>query len=185
MWALEEYGFEYEMVRIDPTRGENRTESFLRMNPGGKIPVLLHEGRAYTESVAIMEYPDSVSDHLKLIPTESRAYYQYRRVMHFGATELEAYLWLSDQSGRLNSIYHWQDGVGENAMQLVKNNLELVYDWLESSSLVCGADFTLADIYYFHLMIWSKANGVTLASSANNYLERLQDRAAIPEAFKT
>ena len=40
--VLEEKGLPFERVNIDVTKGENRTPEFLKLNPRGKVPVLIH-----------------------------------------------------------------------------------------------------------------------------------------------
>ena len=40
VWMLEELGVEYERDMVDHTKGEAKTESFLAINPGGKVPAL-------------------------------------------------------------------------------------------------------------------------------------------------
>lgn len=42
--ALEEKGIEYEIVPVDLSKGEHKTESYLEKQPFGKIPVLEDDG---------------------------------------------------------------------------------------------------------------------------------------------
>src|SRR6266513_5794972 len=53
LWALEEVGANYEYVEVDVMQGEGRKPSFLKINPGGKVPVLEDGGTIVTESAAI------------------------------------------------------------------------------------------------------------------------------------
>lgn len=47
----------YEWQNIDTKKGETRTDSFLQMNPNGKIPILiLDDGRILSESNAILNF---------------------------------------------------------------------------------------------------------------------------------
>ena len=48
-----------------------------------------------------MEYLNHCSTELKLVPTDRDGHYRYSRALQFGATELESYLWIADQSTRL------------------------------------------------------------------------------------
>jgi len=61
LWALREFGFPYELVRLDPFKGETRTEEFLKLNPASKVPVLVMGDKVLTESIAIMEYLNDIS----------------------------------------------------------------------------------------------------------------------------
>jgi len=58
--ALEELGIDYELQPVDLAAGEQRQESFLRLNPNGRIPVIVDRGGAVTrvvfESGAILMY---------------------------------------------------------------------------------------------------------------------------------
>ncbi len=54
--VLEELAVPCERVRIDLKKGETRTQEFLRLNPNGKVPVLVHDGVAIWESAAITLY---------------------------------------------------------------------------------------------------------------------------------
>ncbi len=40
--VLEEKRLAFERINIDVTKGENRTPEFLKLNPRGKVPVLVH-----------------------------------------------------------------------------------------------------------------------------------------------
>jgi glutathione S-transferase len=54
---LAEKGIELEQVEVDLLAGENKSDTFLRKNPAGKVPVLeLDDGSFLPESGAIIEY---------------------------------------------------------------------------------------------------------------------------------
>lgn len=55
--AASQVGFEYAWQEVDILAGETRSETFLAMNPNGKVPVLrLGDGRCLPESNAILCY---------------------------------------------------------------------------------------------------------------------------------
>lgn len=65
--AMSQLGIPYNRVTIDITKGESRTEAFLKINPNGRIPVLqLPEGDYIPESNAALWYLASGSP---LLPT--------------------------------------------------------------------------------------------------------------------
>lgn len=56
-WLASELKVDYEWREVDILAGETRTDTFLAMNPNGKIPLLaLDDGRYLAESNAIMSY---------------------------------------------------------------------------------------------------------------------------------
>jgi glutathione S-transferase len=54
--VLEELGVAVEKVRVDIRKGESHTPEFLRLNPNGKVPLVVHDGTPIWESVAITTY---------------------------------------------------------------------------------------------------------------------------------
>ena len=55
--VLEESGEKYQPQKVDLANGEQRTESYLKINPQGRVPVLrLDEGEALAENTAILPY---------------------------------------------------------------------------------------------------------------------------------
>ena len=60
----------YEPIFIKGGRNspELRSEEFRRLNPQGALPALIHNGRAYTQSAAIIEYLDEVYPETSLLP---------------------------------------------------------------------------------------------------------------------
>lgn len=55
--VLEESGETYETKRVDLANGEQRTEAYLKINPQGRVPVLiLDDGEPLTENSAILPY---------------------------------------------------------------------------------------------------------------------------------
>jgi glutathione S-transferase len=61
--CLEEKGLEYEGHHVDLEKMEHHSPEYLRINPLGVIPTLIHEGKPLHESGTICEYLDeSFSD---------------------------------------------------------------------------------------------------------------------------
>jgi glutathione S-transferase len=55
--VLEESGEKYETQRLDLSKGEQRTEAYLKIHPLGRVPALrLDSGEAITENTAILPY---------------------------------------------------------------------------------------------------------------------------------
>jgi len=97
LWALHEAGVEHEFVAIDFGSTEtNGTQSpeYLQINPQGKVPSLTHDNFNLTESAAIINYIDTLSEH-SFIPTEPQARARYDELAYFVLAELEQPLWNS------------------------------------------------------------------------------------------
>jgi maleylacetoacetate isomerase len=60
----------YELVSTQLSKGEQRSAAFLAANPQGLVPALEHEGRVLTQSLAIIEYLDSLATTPLLLPRD-------------------------------------------------------------------------------------------------------------------
>jgi glutathione S-transferase len=72
--VLSEKKLEYERVNIAIGKGENREPEFLRLNPRGKVPILVHDdGQRETvvyESTIINEYLEDAFPAIALMPKD-------------------------------------------------------------------------------------------------------------------
>lgn len=182
LWTLKEFDYSFDVVRLDPFKGETNTPEFIKLNPAKKIPVLVENESVFTESLAIMEYLNDISESTKLIPTEPVAAYDYRKKVHYGLTEIEPYLWIAEQSSsRLKGLYHWPDGTSESALSLLKSHLPVVYSWLKKDTYITAGEFTLADIYYYTLLTWAQQKNFDVPEYVNKYKKNLEQRSSFPK----
>jgi len=93
LWALRELDVACEIVTVNLLAGENRDADFLKLNPAGKLPVLVDGDLVLTESVAIVLYLAEKYPQKGLIPTDPVERAQVYRWLLFTATELEQPLW--------------------------------------------------------------------------------------------
>src|SRR6202167_3131461 len=68
---LNEVGASFEVRKINLRKGENMTPDYLAMNPLHKVPVLIVDGRALTENVAINTYIARTYPAAQLLPSNS------------------------------------------------------------------------------------------------------------------
>lgn len=71
--ALNLKGLDYDIepVHLVKEGGEQFLESFTRLNPSSRVPVLVHENKKLFQSVAIIEYLDETFTEKPLYPRES------------------------------------------------------------------------------------------------------------------
>jgi glutathione S-transferase len=55
-WTLQELGVPFESVTVNMMAGEHKSPAFLKINPAGKLPVLVDGDLTLTESIAISLY---------------------------------------------------------------------------------------------------------------------------------
>ena len=92
-WALQELGEEFEAVTVNLVAGDHRRPQFLKINPAGRVPVLVDGDLTITESVAIVLYLAERDSQRRFLPRDIALRSQVYRWLMFAATELEQPLW--------------------------------------------------------------------------------------------
>jgi len=68
-WLLQELKVPFEGIKLQLFKGEHKTPEFLKINPYGRVPVLVDDDLVLSESIAICLYlADKYADK-ELIPT--------------------------------------------------------------------------------------------------------------------
>ncbi len=171
-WALHEAGAEYEQHLLDYGTTMKAPE-YLAINPMGKVPAIVHNGKVVTECAAICAYLADAFPEAGLQPTPSECA-DYYRWMFFAAGPVE--------SAITNRHMKWEP-TEEQEMMAGYGNYEKAVATLEGAlsgkNYICGDRFTAADIYVGSQVDWGIQFG-TLPSNATfeAYAERLRQRDA-------
>ncbi len=83
MLALAEKGVPYESRYLDLLKFDQHQPEYLRVNPDGTIPAMVHGERVLTESTPMMEYIDEAFDGPPLRPSDPRERWRMRWWMRF------------------------------------------------------------------------------------------------------
>jgi GSH-dependent disulfide-bond oxidoreductase len=83
MLALAEKGVEYQSEYVDLLNFDQHKPEYLRLNPDGTIPVMVHDGKVLTESTPMMEYIDESFPGPALRPTDAKERWRMRWWMRF------------------------------------------------------------------------------------------------------
>ncbi|RME33501.1 MAG: glutathione S-transferase family protein [Gammaproteobacteria bacterium] len=183
-WMLEELGLDYRFVRVDLSSGQHRSEAFLRLNPGGKVPVLEEDGFLLTESVAICTWLGDSHPESGLVPrcgTHERALYDSWTC--FILSELEQPLWnMAKHRFALPEEYRLE-GMKRTALWEFARALKALEAGLDGRPCLVGEDFTAADLLATATLNWALANKVPVESPAiRAYLRRHTARPALARA---
>ena len=71
--ALDEKGLSYKGHEVDLMKQEHLSPAFLKINPKGLVPVLVHEGVSIAESTIILEYLEDAFPEISLRPQSNIA----------------------------------------------------------------------------------------------------------------
>jgi glutathione S-transferase len=171
-WALHEAGAEYEQHLLDYGTTMKAPE-YLAINPMGKVPAIVHNGKVVTECAAICAYlADAFPEAgLQSTPNERADYYRW---MFFSAGPVE--------SAITNRHMKWEP-TEEQEMMAGYGNYEKAVAALEGAlsgkNYICGDRFTAADIYVGSQVDWGIQFGTLPANTTfEAYAERLRQRDA-------
>ena len=188
-WTLQELGVEFEAVTVNLMAGEHRRPEFLKINPAGKLPVLVDGDMVLTESIAIVTYLAEKYPEKKLIPTKLSRKTQVYRWLLFAATELEQPLW---RIARHTNLYPEAKRLPADVVLAREAFLPMaaVLDQrMQGREFLVGDSATVADFVTAYTLDW--ANMVLLLDDfpgLRSYMERMYARPRAPmriaEAFK-
>jgi glutathione S-transferase len=83
-------GLDLEMVAVDLSSGEHRTPEVLRLNPNGRVPILVDGGLHLWESHAIMQYLADKSPGQDIYPKNVSARADVNRWLFWSASHFAA-----------------------------------------------------------------------------------------------
>jgi len=179
-WTLQELGVGFESVTVNLITGEHRRPEFLKLNPAGKLPVLVDGDLVLTESVAIPVYLAEKYPEKGLLPTGLRRRAELNRWLLFAATELEQPLW---RIARHTSVYP-EDRRLPADVALAREDFEpmarVLEEHMNGRQFVVGDSVTVADFVLAYTLDW--ANFVNLLEGFPNLREYLARMYARPHA---
>ena len=186
--GLEECGLAYRFHAVDLTKGEQKSPSFLAMNPNGQIPVIVDSdgpgGKPVTlsQSVAVLLYCAEKSG--KFLPKDIAARPAFWQSLMSAA---------SDMSGMVTAIFTLsrnkeQHGPAIEAFKSMwKNYMKVWDDRLGTQRYAAGSDITIADFaLYGPIARVQGAQPALLEGCANvaRWADEMAARPAIQRAMK-
>jgi len=173
-WMLEEVGAPYETVLLDYASSMKGLE-YLTINPMGKVPAIVHNGKVVTECAAICAYlADAFPEAGLAPPLADRA--DYYRWLFFAAGPVEQAFTNKSLGVEPNDQQKRMAGYG--CFEQTIDTLELA---VSGTPYVTGERFTAADLYVGSQIGFMLKFGMLEPRPAFvAYAERLMSR----EAFK-
>lgn len=180
-WALNELDADFEFVSVDLLAGEGQRPEFLRLNPAGKIPVLVDGDLVLTESVAIVMYLAEKYPGAGLIPGDLKERAQAYRWSMFAATELEQPLWRIAKQ----TVLYPEDRRLPDDIVLAKEDFRVMAAVLErhmeGREFIVGDKMSIADCVTAFVLDWGDEEQLLDGSpNLRAYLDRMYARPTAP-----
>lgn len=183
--ALEEAGADFEIVPIDFKVQEQRTPTYLSLNPLGRVPTLITGHGALTETLAILTYIAMAHPAAQLAPDMPWELAQMLSVMSFLASTVHV------SAAHMNRGYRWADDpaaiaeMRRKAPSVVAANLRILEERVGPGPWILGPKYSAADPFLFVMTWWAEPDGVPLAPFPNlrAHLTRMQGREAVQKVL--
>ncbi|MDN2696583.1 glutathione S-transferase family protein [Janthinobacterium sp. SUN073] len=178
--ALEELGLPYTLRHVRIDKGENLQAGFLRLNPHGRIPVLVDDSTGITlfESAAILLYLAEKTD--RLLPNAPKARWQAIQWLVFHASSVGpligqlVHFELFSANKNLDAIEHYR--------RLTKEAFTTLDKRLAGHPYLAGDDYSIADIAHFGWTHIARLIGVDF--SAHQHMSAWHERVAARPAVQ-
>ena len=172
-WMLEECRADYEVKLLDWSKKENKSPEYLKINPMGKIPSIVHKGTVVTEAAAICAYLADAFPEANLAPaTQDPRRGSYYRWLFFTVNCLDPAV-MDKNHPRIQSPPPMALGYGtyEDTMNTLQGAIKDGY--------LLGEQFTAADLYLSSCLGWYlMQNLIEKNEVLVSYLERCTQREA-------
>jgi glutathione S-transferase len=180
--ALEDAGAEYTTVRVDFSKGEQRSEAFLAVNPKGRVPALVTDRGILTETPALLAYIAQTFPAARLAPLDDP--FAFARVQEFNsflcstlhvahAHRMRGHRWSDDPAAH--------EAMRRFVPQSVGAAWELVEESMFAGPWVMGDGYTICDPYLFTLAQWMEGDGIdpTRFPKVLDHRDRMTERPGV------
>jgi glutathione S-transferase len=143
--ALHEKNLPFEEVIIDVMKGDTKKPEFLKLNPFGKVPVLVDGELALYEAMLINEYLDEKYPAPPIMPKAPEARAEVRKWSYWGTQKMEKHMAPVLLEMLLKPEEKWDKEMIEKNKKALGEALVTLNERLDGREYICG-EYSLADI---------------------------------------
>ena len=184
--ALEEIGEPYEKKPTLLPKGEHKTEAYLKINPRGKVPALIVDGKVLTENTAILTYLGRRFAGKNLLPKDPLEEARCISTMAwFSNTVHPAYThYLRPERFAEAEVAH--PAVKETAKKNFMTQCAEIDAMLQGKSWIMGDQHTVADGYALVFYGWGVRAGFPMheLKSYTAWKDRMLKRPAVRKVLE-
>ena len=178
---LEEIGYDYKVIKVDLDKGEQFIETFKKISPFSKIPVIIDHKNNKTifESGAILIY----------LAEKSGKFYNKDERLEINQWLMAQIAYVGPMLGQHHQFHHYNPGKSQFGEERYFKISKRIYDELDErlskSKFLSGNNYTIADIGTFPWIARHEWHDIGLKKYKNLtrwYLE-ISERDAVKKGF--
>jgi glutathione S-transferase len=183
--TLEELGIPYETQKLDLAAGDQRKPEYLRLNPRGRVPTCVVDGKVMTENVGIISYFAGGYADRGIWPKDT---------WHQGLA-ISTMAWLSNsvhttyshivRAARWTDDPAAQESVKEKAKATYFDYLKEIDSLLSGRKWAIGSHFTAVDGYLLVFYRWGNRQKMPVRDLGNYsaHTDRVMARSAVKKVM--
>ncbi len=178
--VLAEKEMDCELITVDLQAGQHRQPEFLKLNPFGRVPVLIDEGAVIYESTIINEYIDDEYPEPPIRPVDSGERSRMRLLEDYADTAFTLPA-MAVQMELAKPAGVREEQRVRAARDVVVKGLEMLNRELEGREYLVG-EFSLADVAFAPIVLQLERLGIHPDNSLRNlkaWIQRLAARRSI------
>ncbi len=177
--TLTEAGADFEVMNLNSRTGQLRSPEFLRLNPKHKVPVLIIDGEALTENLAIQVWIARRHPAAKLLPQDPMQEIKAISLMSFFGSGIHPHLTPNARPENYCDLPGSAENVKKVGNKLLFEDFAVVEKMLEGREWFFD-HFTAPDAYFFWCFRRAISFKLDLSQFKNchAHLLRMQQRAS-------
>jgi len=165
--CLEELGLAYETQRLNLANGDQRKPEYLALNPRGRVPTAVIDGKVLTENVGILSYFGGGYGQGKVWPKDTWHQAQLVSTMALLSNTVHTTYAHFFRPERYAGDAAGQEAVKAKARENYGTYLKEIDSLLAGRKWAIGNHYTVADGYLLVFYRWGNRQGLPVKSMPN------------------
>jgi len=161
--TLTEAGAAFEVRTLNLRRNQQHSPEYLKLNPKHKVPLLIVDGRALTESAAIQTWISRTFPQAKLLPSDPWQELKALSLMSWCSSGIHPFLARINSPAKVSDAPNAADSVRRLAETQLLENFQIADDLLAGREFFFD-HFTAPDAHFFWCMRRAKQFDIDLSS---------------------
>jgi len=184
--ALAEAGADYTTEKLDFKANQQNSPEYLKINPKGRVPTLVTDRGALTETPAMLAYIAQTYPQAKLAPLDDA--FEFAKVQAFNSY-LCSTVHVNHAHKMRGARWATEESTFADMKKMIPKTMGACFGLIERDMLkgpwVMGESYTIADPYLYTLTTWLDGDGVDIATlpKVKAHRERMEQRAAVQKVL--